>query len=649
MQEDLVEVKTIDNTRDTVQEDNDVVSNVSFTELSRKMFNEQVGLPWAKSVNKGDLESVTLESIYELAASKGKTLIEFITDDPEYAVMCAEASYSKWTNVLTQVAFTGVISTDEGNVFVNKNQTKALELRLNQAKKELDYVNDLAMSLAASTKKRDHLLQTLYMNAVLRKDTKALIYLMDRVDGRPSEARVAELSYDNAYNIYMILHTLFDKQLNVLNAGNGTMLVCCSRRAGKTHMLVAASIVECLRKPNTTCIYIGETMELTESLIDSAANEIIEACHLQDKRGKRFNWRRMDNGSQILVRGLSNTKDPDQIRGNKAKVIVIDEFFHLKSKLLEYLQREVLKPMQMDYADDYKFICAGTPPSIKGTYGEYAWKNWEVPHFSWTWRDNPHPVDVKAREAYVEQELEEKGLTWETPFVRREYNGEWAYDEDLVLYPNYKVYNPKEAIPQWKISRVLIGVDYGVSDNDSIIAIAWSDDEGKGYELYERKFNRLDIKDRTMSQLEYLKECVKECWILSLNIMMTGSEASYDADALKELNKRILWDADNSDQQISEELAVHVTLDDLGSKYESLKLQITNAHKTDKKIMWDKIDTLMRTGRLLLIKDGEAEQECISTILLRGPDGEIYSEIDEAAYHPDLLPAMRYALWNVLG
>jgi len=628
--------------------DNDQVSNISFTEVSRNLFNEEVKLPWYSS-DKRDAVDESLDSIYEIAAAHHLPVIDFVMQDPEYAVMCVEMSYAKWTNVLTQASITGAIASEEGNVAVTKNQIKALELRIKQAKSELDNITDLAMAFAGSGTKRDHLIRTLYMNAIMHKDTKAIIYLIDRIDGRPGETRVAELCYDNAYNIYMILHTLFDKQLNVLNAGNGTILVCCSRRAGKTHLLVAACIVECLRKPNTTCIYIGETMELTEGLIDSAANEIVDACHLQDKRGKRFNWKRMDNGSQILVRGLSNTKDPDQIRGNKAKVIVIDEFFHLKSELLSYLQDEVLQPMQMDYADDYKFLCAGTPPQIKGTYGEMAWKTWEVPHFTWTWRDNPHPVAVEARQAYVEKAIEEKGLTWDTPYVRREYNGEWAYDDDLVLYPNYKVYDPKEAMPQWPISRVFIGVDYGVSDNDTLIAIAWSDDEGKGYELFEAKFNRLDIKDRTMSQLEYLKEQVKECWMLALQTLMTGPESTYDEKALKDLNKRILWDADDNDQHITDELAINVSLEEFGTEYSNLRLQIANAHKTDKVIMWDKIDELMRTGKLLLIKGGKCEHECVSTILLRGPNGEIYNEIDDGAFHPDLLPAMRYCLWNVLG
>ena len=626
---------------DENKQDNDAVSNVSFTELSRQMFNEDIKLPWYESAKRHKVDE-GLDSIYEIASANHLPLLQFIAEDPEYAVMCVEMSYAKWTNVMTQAALTGCLTTEEGNVSITKNQIHALELRIKQAKYELDLVTDYAVSMSGEGKKRDHLLRTLYMNAVMHRDTKAIIYLIDRLDGRPGEARVAELSYDNAYNIYMILHTLFDKQLNVLNAGNGTILVCCSRRAGKTHMLVACLLIECMRRPNTTCIYIGETMELSEGLIDAAANEIVEACHLQDKRGKRFNWRRMDNGSQILVRGLSNTKDPDQIRGNKAKVIVIDEFFHLKSNLLEYLQREVLQPMQMDYADDYKFLCAGTPPQIKGTYGEMAWKTWEVPHFSWTWRDNPHPVNVEAREVYVEQAIAEKGLTWDTPFVRREYNGEWAYDDDLVLYPNYKIYDPAEGIPQWPISRVFFGIDYGVSDSDAIVGFAWSDDEGKGYELFECKFNRLDIKDRTISQLEYLKTKVMEAWERALNCFRVD-----DPESAKQANKRILWDADDNDQHLTEELSIDCKFND--DTYGNISLQIANAHKTDKKIMWDKIDEKMRKGELLIMKGGKLEHECISTILLRGPNGEIYNEIDESAFHPDLLPAMRYCLWNVLG
>ena len=589
------------------------------------------------------------DSIYEVARSQDMTLQEFVQKDPQYALRVAENSYANWNNLLTSASITGGLEMpgDDGEVeryAVSKNQTKLIELRVKEAKEQLDKVSDLVITYTKEGENRKDTLERAMYARALKGGTRLAIYLHDRVDGRPAETKQIEYDYDNAYNIYAIIKTLFDKQLEVLNSGNGTKLICCSRRAGKTHLLVALLMIECMRKPRTQVMYIGETMELSEALVNKAAQDIIDACQLKNKRGMRFDWKHFDNGSNILIRGLSNTKDPDQIRGKAAKVIVIDEFFHLKSELLEYMQREVLEPMQMDYADDYMFVCAGTPPKVKGTYGEQVWKSWDVPHFSWTWRDNPHPVDLDKRKEFVDKVLADKGLDWSSSFARREYNGEWAYDDDLLLYPEFHTYNPREALPSISVTRVFFGIDYGVGDNDTLIGIAWSDDDKRGYVFWEDKFNRLDIKDRTVSQLEYLSQQVKKAWEYAIDFFPSMTK--------KEANKHIFWDADDNDQHLTDYMNINVKMpyiDEQTGEKKQLDLNIANAHKTDKVIMFDKIRDLLRTGGLLLIADGKTEHEALSTIMKRGPNGEVYAEVDMKAYHPDLLPAMRYALWNAIG
>lgn len=589
------------------------------------------------------------DSIYEVARSQDMTLQEFVQKDPQYALRVAENSYANWNNLLTSASITGGLEMpgDDGEVeryAVSKNQTKLIELRVKEAKEQLDKVSDLVITYTKEGENRKDTLERAMYARALKGGTRLAIYLHDRVDGRPAETKQVEYDYDNAYNIYAIIKTLFDKQLEVLNSGNGTKLICCSRRAGKTHLLVALLMIECMRKPRTQVMYIGETMELSEALVNKAAQDIIDVCQLKNKRGMRFDWKHFDNGSNILIRGLSNTKDPDQIRGKAAKVIVIDEFFHLKSELLEYMQREVLEPMQMDYADDYMFVCAGTPPKVKGTYGEQVWKSWDVPHFSWTWRDNPHPVDLDKRKEFVDKVLADKGLDWSSSFARREYNGEWAYDDDLLLYPEFHTYNPREALPSIPVSRVFFGIDYGVGDNDTLIGIAWSDDDKRGYVFWEDKFNRLDIKDRTVSQLEYLSQQVKKAWEYAIDFFPSMTK--------KEANKHIFWDADDNDQHLTDYMNINVKMpyiDEQTGEKKQLDLNIANAHKTDKVIMFDKIRDLLRTGGLLLIADGKTEHEALSTIMKRGPNGEVYAEVDMKAYHPDLLPAMRYALWNAIG
>lgn len=584
------------------------------------------------------------DSIFEIARRADMTVADFVQQDPQYALRIMENSVADWQNILTTAALKGAITMEDANgtpvdYTVTKNQTKLIEIRVNEAQKQLDLVNELIMTSYSDEEQRKDVLQKSMYKRALHGNTKLAIYLHDRVEGRPAETKQVEFDYDNAYNIYAIIKTLFDKQLEVLNSGSGVKLICCSRRAGKTHLLVALLLIECLRKPRTQVMYIGETMELSEALVNKAANDIIDVCQLRNKRGMRFDWKKMDNGSNIMIRGLSNTKDPDQIRGKAAKVIVIDEFFHLKSELLEYMQREVLEPMQMDYADDYMFVCAGTPPKVKGTYGEHVWKEWDVPHFKWTWRDNPHPVSLEAREKFVEKVLHDKGLDWSSSFARREYNGEWAYDDDLLLYPDFHVYDPREAMPNITPTRIMFGIDYGVGDNDTIWGNIWNDDEHRGYQFWEDKFNRLDIMDRGISQLEYLGEQVKIAWRTALDYFPNLSP--------KEANKLILWDADDSDQHLTDYFNINIRLE--GPEYEDLRLNICNAHKTDKAIMYDKIRDLCRRGDMLFIKGGKVQRELESTILLRGPNGEVYKEVDHKAYHPDLLPAMRYALWNAIG
>jgi len=557
-----------------------------------------------------DIEPSTLQtylkqgSVLDLAAAEGLTVQQWVNEDPDTAIRQAEQALSEWLKIQTRAATRGVVEIDGEEYIITKNMTTLLVDRVSQAHKQLDMINECAyVAYKSGEQRRQHLVRALYNRAVYKGDTRAAIYLIDRVDGRPAETTIVETDRDNAWNCYQIIHTLFDKQLEVLNSGNGTKLICCTRRAGKTLFFSAVCLLECLRCPGVTSIYIGETMEITDGLVDEALNYIIDKCNLRDKKGKRLNWRHLDNGSKIIIRGLSNTKDPDLIRGHKAKRIVVDEFYHLKSELLDYIVKEVLQPMQMDYADDYMFLCGGTPPSVKGTYGEYAWKNWNVPHFTWTWKDNPYPVSIEKREKYVINILKEKGLDFTSSFARREYGGEWIYDDDLLLYPEFHCYNPREAHPSFNVDQVLFGIDYGVGDNDTLIGIAWDNEQRRGYVFHEDKFNRLDIKDRTISQLQYLEQQIKYAWTLALEFFPTLEP--------REANKRILWDADDNDQHCTDHFNMNIRLD----KHPDLRLEIQNAHKTDKVIMYDKIRDLFRTASLLLPEGGKTAKECESTVL----------------------------------
>jgi hypothetical protein len=288
------------------------------------------------------------------------------------------------------------------------------------------------------------------------------------------------------------------------------------------------------------------------------------------------------------------------------------------------------------YPHDYKLIMVGTPPRIRGTYGEKVWKEAveeaKIPHFFWTVHQNPYVLDV---DGFIRETCTEKGLDISHPYIRREYFGEWVYDEDALLYPEYHTWNEGMVPKLGEVDQILVGIDYGASDNDAIIGTAWNKASRRGFVFYEEKFNRLTCP-KSMTQFEYLKACCRELWETALDFWPEVDRA--------EANKRITWEADSSDGQLTEELQVNCKC-----RYPELSMYIGVAHKHDKILMEDKIRDLLRTAALLVPEKGVIASECQMTVLKRDSKGNLKLDIDDKAYHPDGLPALRYSLWPVLG
>jgi hypothetical protein len=570
-------------------------------------------------------------SVYSAAVSKGMTLREFVSTDPYSALLVAERCVTEWTDFMTEAILSNRVTTKYGTARLNKSMADLFKLRLDQARHELIEVRKIVDSITYTGSRTDKLINTLYNRAVENGDTRALLYIVDKIDGKIGTSVTTEKDY--AANIYLILHSLFDRQLEVINSGPGTKICCCSRRSGKSHLAVAMALISSLSTPQSNVLYIGETQRMAERIFGKAADQMVETLHLKDMTGKRLNWKKLDNGSEIIIRGLSNTKDPDSIRGLRAQVIIIDEFFHLKSELLQYLQAEVLEPMQLDYANSYKQLLIGTPPKFRQTYGEHVWKTFEFPKYQWTWEDNPY---IKDGLRYLERVCKEKGIAMNSPYVLREYYGQWVFETDFLLFPDYYTYLPEEQIPNYNINIIDIGIDYGTSDYTAIVGIAWDSEMCRGFVFYEKKFNVLTCPNG-MGMLQYLKNVVKDCWRISLDFFPSLSK--------KDANRRIRWSADSTDQMLTQELNRGVKLE----SYPELSLQIIDAHRSEKSIMEDKMRDIFRTGALLLPKGGECAMECELTTLKRDDAGNPTREIDHKHFHPDILSALRYALWHIIG
>lgn len=139
----------------------------------------------------------------------------------------------------------------------------------------------------------------------------------------------------------------------------------CSRRLGKSYMMVAYCIEEALKAPKSQIRYgTAFLTDLTEFIIP-AFNKILETCpeHLKPRyleSKKKYIFR---NGSEIKLVGLD--KNPNSLRGNALTTIVLDEAGFVRN--LKQLYVNVIVPATMEQ-QHVRIIVISTPPESPEHY-----------------------------------------------------------------------------------------------------------------------------------------------------------------------------------------------------------------------------------------------------------------------------------------
>lgn len=428
------------------------------------------------------------------------------------------------------------------------------------------------------------------------------------------------LSKDIDFLEYRVMKQLFKQQREVfLDTMVRRKCIMCSRRAGKTE-LNARLLVRCCATPNSPCLYVNLTFA---NAINQTFDKILECAKMVElpvqQSSKADGFIIFANGSSITFKGNTNKAEADKIRGYKYRLAIIDE---AQSQVnMNYLINEVVEPLLMDFADSV-MILTGTPPRVKNTYFEKAWNSKEWQNYHWTMFENPY---IPNAEEQLEKICAEKGLTKDSDFIQREYYGEIAYDSEAQVFKGYQVYDevPDDFMP----TDVVIGVDFGFSDYNGVVSLAFNKYTMECYAFHENKFNK--------STSTAVIECIKNHYENAKMFMV---------DRAKKLNKdvdlaNITIVTDSNEKTICYELSVNA------------KLPAYPCYKYDKVMAISQLSDWCRTGKIKVPKDGYLAEEFEMTVYKRDDNDNITSEIDES-YHPDIADALLYAsrqMWFSVG
>ena len=418
-----------------------------------------------------------------------------------------------------------------------------------------------------------------------------------------------EMANDINFALYKLNEDYFQEQRDVLVEINHSkkILVCCSRRAGKSYFCAGAIVKSALKNPGSRIIYINLTFKNAVKQIWDNVIKASEDTGLQiDKSSKNDGEIEWVNGSSLRIKGNSNNAEADTLRGeSKVSLVIIDEAFHQKN--MEYAINEVIMPFLADLGDKATILCTGTPPRIPHTYMEKLWSNdktWR--HYHWTAENNPH---IPNFEKFVEEVCKAKGLTKDAPFIQREYYGViGAYDTEAMVFKNYQTYT--ELPTSFTANRIAIGCDWGFSDYNSIITVAYNTQSGEAYVIEEKKFNKATVSE-----------------------IITEVKRSYEAAKNRFGIDDIQILCDTNEQSITYEL------------YANQHLPAYNAYKYDKASAITQLSDWLRSGKIKVnANDIYLKDEFERTLYKRDEDDDsILPEIDDDIFHPDAIMALLYA------
>ena len=424
-----------------------------------------------------------------------------------------------------------------------------------------------------------------------------------------------ELARDLDFTRYRILNQFYDRQREVMQEINHRKRIMCltSRRTGKSTM--AAGIVDLVSvNKESDIIYFNRTFA---NGIKQVFDNVIKYADSVDlkitEKKKSDGYIKFANGSSLQVFGNSNNAEADKARGYKARCVIIDEVGHQRN--LDYLLNEVIYPLMADY-EDSTLLLLGTPSRIPHHFSTKIWESdSSFRKYNWSMIENPYIP--KARE-FIEEICKAKGLSIESPFIQREYFGKIAPDTEAIIFKkrSYLDSNTISRIKsgEIKITDIVIGVDYGFSDFNSMITLAYNRHEKTSFVIEESKFNRATVSE--------IIERVKKHHANAKGIL-EGLRINPE-DHLKIY-------ADTNEESITADLMV------------KHKLPAYNCYKYDKMFAIEMLADELRAGRMAIPKGGVLDSEMERTLYARNDEDDIINEIDETAFHADAIMALLYA------
>lgn len=324
-------------------------------------------------------------------------------------------------------------------------------------------------------------------------------------------------------------NSFFSEQVSFINNASKSIIMLCSRRAGKSYAIAGKLFLRCLQNPDFTCIYITKTIANGIKILGGYLEGFCKSLDINFKFVNNKNLFEINinekQKSYIYFAGLDNSLSVDKLRGYSIDLACIDEaqsvpVLNLKKCL------DIILPATMQSKLGQLVLC-GTPSlfvsnffnlSFIATYTEkndndlteiYLSKyyNYISPNeasngrfikcdTAYYWNINSNPYISNSLDI-VRDACKLLNIPFEdyktNPLIQREYYGIICEDNTNLVF---NIHNDclVENFNNYQYDTVIISIDLGVVDNTAVSFLAFNSNDlfsidSKKLVSYEAKQN----------------------------------------------------------------------------------------------------------------------------------------------------------------
>lgn len=286
----------------------------------------------------------------------------------------------------------------------------------------------------------------------------------------------------------------FPEQQKFIDDESERIAIGLARRGAKTEGILRKIFIMMLKHAGESIPYGATKINQAKEIVHERIIDLNTRYDLGVTMNLGDHSYSLPNRARLFLFGLNDAAQVNKLRGNKRRMIVVDETQSVRTDFEEFVQ-SVVNPALMDLRG--QLVIGGTPDPKRTNLFWHNAISGKDKRWSRHWWAITANKFLRDPAAYLKKMLAEEGYTEDDPRFRAEFLGDVnAFDESNIMLRDYdRVRNTALLVPAHKF-HYFCGYDPGLVDSAAFAVWAYSFVDRRVYLLHTFHRPGMDITEQ---------------------------------------------------------------------------------------------------------------------------------------------------------